>query len=166
MFCISYVLSHLFFCNRYPSSNEGNCRLCSRLFVNDASDFVSLIRYHFTLIFQNNNAFNKDLELFFAKANLGHFTLYLLYQSEMHYMLADWNQNRCIYSLVAKQPFGLAIKLSEVWIRISTNDIVSSSNDFLINGEYDLSSRKEKRALFLDSCVQFVKSFYFDAWSC
>ena len=88
-FCISYVLSHLFFCNRYPSSNEGNCRLCSRLFVNDASDFVSLIRYHFTLIFQNNNAFNKDLELFFAKANLGHFTLDLLYQSEMHYTLAD-----------------------------------------------------------------------------
>ena len=40
---------------------------------------------------------------------------------------------------------------------------MSISNDFLINGEYDLSSRKGKRALFLDSCVLFVKSFYFDA---
>ena len=38
-FCISNVLVHLFFCNRSPNSNEGNCRLCSRLFVNDASGF-------------------------------------------------------------------------------------------------------------------------------
>ena len=69
-FCISNVLAHLFFRNRSPNSNEGNCRSCSRLFVNDASDFVSSIKYHFTLIFPSNNVFNKDLELLFAKANL------------------------------------------------------------------------------------------------
>ena len=40
---------------------------------------------------------------------------------------------------------------------------MSISNDFLINGEYGLSSRKANRALFLDSCVQFVKTFYFYA---
>ena len=60
-FCISNVLAHLFFCNRSPDSNDGNCRSCSRLFVNDASDFVFSIRYHFTLIFLSNNVFNKDL---------------------------------------------------------------------------------------------------------
>ena len=65
--------------------------------------------------------------------------------------------------LVAKQPCELAVKLSEVWIRILINDIASISSDFLINGKYCLSSRKEKRALFLDSWVQFVKCFYFDA---
>ena len=43
------------------------------------------------------------------------------------------------------------------------NKILSISDDFLINGEYGLSSRKEKRVLFLDSCMQFVKIFYFDA---
>ena len=40
-FCISNVLVHLSFCNRSPNSNDVNCRSCSRLFVNDASDFVS-----------------------------------------------------------------------------------------------------------------------------
>ena len=65
--------------------------------------------------------------------------------------------------LVAEQPCELAVNLTEVWIRILINDAVSISNNFLIDDEYCLSSRKEKRALFLDSCVQFVKSFYFDA---
>ena len=60
-FCISNMLAHLFFCNRSQNSNEGNCRLCSRLFVNDASDFVSSIKYHFILIFPSNNVFKKDL---------------------------------------------------------------------------------------------------------
>ena len=36
------------------------------------------------------------------------------------------------------------------------------SNDLLIDGEYGLSSRNENRALFVDSCVQFLKSLYFD----
>ena len=68
-------------------------------------------------------------------------------------MLVDSNQNRCMYFLVAKQPCELAVKLSELWIRILINDSMSISNDFLINGEYGLSSRKANRALFLDSCV-------------
>ena len=154
------MLAHLFFCNRSSNSNEGNYRSYSRLFVNDASDFVSSIRYLFILIFSRNNVFDKDLELLFAKVNLKHFSLDLLYHSGTHYTLVDSNQNRCMYFLVAKQPCELAIKLCEVWIRILINNMVSISNDFLINDEFGLSRRKEKRALFLDSCVQFLKSFY------
>ena len=45
-----------------------------------------------------------------------------------------------MYFLVAKQPCELAVKLSKIWIRILINKIVSISNDFLINGEYGLSS--------------------------
>ena len=66
-----------------------------------------------------------------------------------------------MYFLFAKQPCELAVKLYEVRIRILINDIVS--NDLLLDGEYRLSNRKEKRALFLNSCVEFVKSFYFEA---
>ena len=160
-FLISNVLAHWFFC-RSRNSNEGNCRSCSRLFVNDASNFVSSIRYHFTL-FPTSNVFNKELELLFAEANLRYFTLDLFYQSGTHYTPVDSDHNRCMFFLVAKQPCDLAVKLSEVWIRILINDIASISSDFLINGKYCLSSRKEKRALFLDSWVQFVKCFYFDA---
>ena len=96
-FYISNVLDHLFFCNKSSNSNEGSCRSCSPLFVNDVSDFVSSIRYQFNLIFPNNNVFNKDLELLFAYVTLRHFSLDLLYQSETHYALTDSNQNRCMY---------------------------------------------------------------------
>ena len=160
-FYISNVLAHLFFCNRSPNCNESDCGSCSRLFVNDASDFVFSIRYHFTLIFPSNNVFNKDLELLCA--NLRHFALDVLYQSRTHYALLASNQNKCMYFLVAKQPRKLAVKSSEVLIRILINDIASISNNFLTDGEYGLSSRKEKKALFLDSCAQFLKSFYYDA---
>ena len=68
-----------------------------------------------------------------------------------------------MYFLVARPPCELAVNLPEVYIRISINDILSISNDLLIDGEYGLSSRKEKTALFLDSCMQFMKTFYFDA---
>ena len=67
-----------------------------------------------------------------------------------------------MYFLVAKQPCELAVKLSEVWIRILINNIDWISNDLLIDGEYGMSKRKENRTLFLDSCLHFVKSFYFD----
>ena len=124
-------MAHLFFffCNRSPNSNEGNCRSCSRLFVNGTSDFVSSIKHHFTVIFPSNNIFNQDLELLFAKIDLRRFALNLLYQSGNHYALVDANQNRCMYFLVVKQPCELAVKLSEIWIRILINDIVSNSND-------------------------------------
>ena len=102
----------------------------------------------------------------FAEANLRYFTLDQFYQSGTHYTLVDSDHNRCMLFLVAKQPCELAVKLSEVWITILINDIASISSDFLINDKYCLSSRKEKRALFLDSWVQFVKCFYFDALSC
>ena len=132
------------------------------MFVNDASDFVSLIKYQFTVIFPSSNVFNQDLELLFAKTNSRHFALGLLYQSGTQYTLVDSNQNRFMYFLVVKQSCYLAIKLSEVRSRILINDIVSISNDLLTDGEYGLSNGRENRALFLDSCMQFVKSFYSD----
>ena len=49
-----------------------------------------------------------------------------------------------MYFLVAKQPCELAVKLSEVWMRISINEIVSIPNDLLSDGKNGLSSRKEK----------------------
>ena len=91
------------------------------------------------------------------------FTSDLLYCSETYYTLVDSKQNTCLYFLVVKQPCELAVKLPEVWVRISINDIASISNNLLIDGEYDMSSRKVNRESFLDSCVQFVKNFYFDA---
>ena len=124
------------------------------MFVNDASDFVSSIKYHFTFIFPSNNVLNKDLELLFAKVNLRHFALDVFYYSGIHCALIYSNQNRCMYFLVVKQPRELAVKLSEVWIRILINDRVSISNDFLIDSEYGLNGRKGKTALFLHSCVR------------
>ena len=96
------MLGYLFSCNRSPNSNEDNCRLCSQLFVNDGSGFVSSIRYHVTLIFSSDNVFNKDLELWFTKADLRHFSLDVLYHSEIHYTLVVSKQSSCMYFLVAK----------------------------------------------------------------
>ena len=163
-FCISNVLAHLFFCNRSPNSNEGNCRSCFQLFVNNANDFVSLVKYHFTYIFSSNDVLDKDLELLFSKANLMNFTLDVLYWCGTHYALVDPKQNRCLYFLVAKQPCELAVKLSEVWVRTFINDIVSISNNLQIDGEYGMSCRKENRKFFLDNCAHFAKKLYFDAY--
>ena len=77
-------------------------------------------------------------------------------------MLVDSKQNRYLYFLIAKKPCEVAAKLSEVWVGILNNNIVSISNDLQIDGEYGMSSRKENRKFFLDSCAQFVKNFYSD----
>ena len=49
-------------------------------------------------------------------------------------------------------------------MRILFNEIISLFNDLLIDGAYGLSSRKENRVLFLDSCIQFLEIFYFDEY--
>ena len=107
--------------------------------------FVSLFKQHFTCMFSSAGVFAKDLELSFTGVNLMSFTLDLLYCSETYYAL---------------------VKLPEVWVRILINDIVCIANDLLIDGEYDMSSRKENRESFLRSCVQFVKTFYFTRARC
>ena len=149
-FCISNVLAHLLFCNRSPD-NSDKCKHCSRHYVHDATDFISSIKYHLTSIFPSK--FEKDLELLFANTEVERLDLDLLYHSETYYTLFDSKQNRCIYFLVAKKLCGLAVNLSEVWLRILINDFVCIYNDLLIDGEYGMSSRKEKRAEFLDSCL-------------
>ena len=66
-FCITNVLSHLLFCNRSPNSIS-QCRLCSHLFAEDANDFISSIKYHFSLIFTDNKIFSKEIELLFVQS--------------------------------------------------------------------------------------------------
>ena len=144
-FCISNALAYLFFCNRSPNSNEDSCRLCSQLFVNDVNNFVCLIKYKFICIFSSHDVFDKDLEFLFTNENLMNFTLDVLYHSGTHYTLVDSKQHRYMYFLVAKQPRELAVKLSKVLVRILINEIVSTFNDPLIHGEYEMSSRKENR---------------------
>ena len=92
-FCISNVLAHLFFCNRPANSNDSNCKSCSRLFVNDASAFVSSIRYpllsYFQAMFLELSFQKKDLELLFTKSYFRLFSLDVLFHSGNHYTLAD-----------------------------------------------------------------------------
>ena len=65
--------------------------------------------------------------------------------------------------LAGKNPCDIIVFLSEVYVRILTNQIASISNDLLcMSGEYSLSTKLEKRHLFLDSGVNFIRAFYFD----
>ena len=143
------MLAHLLFCNR-SSDNSEKCKHCSRHYVHDATDFISSIKYHLTSIFPSK--FEKDLELLFANTEVERLDLDLLYHSETYYTLFDSKQNRCIYFLVAKKLCGLAVNLSEVWLRILINDFVCIYNDLLIDGKYGMSSRKEKRAFWIVVC--------------
>ena len=64
LFCFTNVLSHLLFCNRSANFN-GQCRLCSQLYVKDANNFVSSIKFpFFFLIFTYNKNFDNEVELF------------------------------------------------------------------------------------------------------
>ena len=80
-FCITNVLCHLLFCSRSPNS-KSQCRLCSQLFVENASDFVSSIKYHFSLIFMSNEIFSKETELLFTQSRIMRFNLDALYSSQ------------------------------------------------------------------------------------
>ena len=134
--CITNILCHLLFCQRSANSNKGQCRLCSRLYVKDANDFVSSIKYHFSLIFSNNKIFSNEIELLFVKVRRMRFNLEVLYSSETNFQLVDSKQNRCMYFLAVKQPCDVVVFLSEVYVRILTNQIVSISNYiFCMSGE-------------------------------
>ena len=129
----------------------------------DANDFVSSIKYHFSLIFSSNKMFSNEVELFFVKSRRTRFSLDVLYLSETYFQLVDSKQNRRMIYLVAKQPCGIINFLSEVYVRILTNQIVSISNDLLfMSGKYGLSTRHTKRDLFLDSGANFICGFYFN----
>ena len=97
----------------------------------------------------------------------------VLYWSEAHHALVESKQYRsrhalveskqyrCMYVEAPKHPCDLVIVWSEVWVKILLNEIISVSDNILNSGQYGSSSRKEKRALFLDAGVQLVKKFYF-----
>ena len=100
--------------------------------------------------------------MLFANAEVRRLDLDVLYWSEAHHALVESKQYRCMYVEALKHPCDLVIVWSEVWLRILLNEIISVSDNILNSGQYCNSSRKEKRALFLDVVVQFVKKIYFD----
>ena len=108
-FSITNVLSHLLFCCRSPNSNEGQCSSCSRLYVKDADDFISSIKYPFSLIFSNDKIFSNEIKLLFVKSRKMKFDLDILYSSETHFQLLDFKQNRCISFLAAMQPCDIIV---------------------------------------------------------
>ena len=91
------------------------------------------------------------------------FSLDVLCSFETHFQLFDFKQYRCIYFLVVKQPCDIVVSLLEVYVRILTNQIISISNDLLcLRGEYGRSTFREKRNLFLDNGISFIRGFNFD----
>ena len=73
-FCITNVLCHLLFWSRSPNS-KSQYRLCSRVFVENASDFVSSNKYNFSLIYTDNEIFIKKTELLFTQLKCMRFNL-------------------------------------------------------------------------------------------
>ena len=75
-------------------------------------------------------------------------------------------QNRCMHFLVVQHPCELAIVLSEVLVRILLNETISIADDILhcdVPGcVFCISSRKEKRDLFLMAGAEFFRKFYFN----
>ena len=86
-----------------------------------------------------------------------------MYSSEKHFKLVDSKQNRCMNFLVAKHPCNVIAFLSEVYVKILTNQVVSISIDLLrMPGRYDLTNYgSSKRDLFLNSYFNFIRCFYF-----
>ena len=134
------------------------------MFIENANDFVSSIKYHFSLIFSNNKIFSNEIELLFVQSRKTRFNLDVLDSPETHFKLVDSKQNRCMNFLVAKDPCNIIVFLSKVYVRILTSQVFSISNDLLLlPGKYDLTKYdSSKRDLFLDSCVNFIRCFYFD----
>lgn len=67
------------------------------------------------------------------------------------------------FFLIVKQPCGIVIFLSKVYLRIISNHLVLISNDILcmIGGD-KLSLLAENCSLFLNYSARFIRSFYFD----
>ena len=84
-----------------------------------------------------------------------------MYSSEKHYKLIESEHNQCMIFFVAKDSADL-VSLSEVYVRILTNIFYSISNEVLQMKGESLSTRLEKRDLFLDYSIRFIRGFYFD----
>ena len=112
----------------------------------------------------NNKVFRKEIELLFAQSRKMEFNLDVLYSSETHCRLLDSEQNRCMNFLFVKQPCDIIDYLSEVYVRILSNQIVLISNDLLhtSDGKKETKYGTTKQDLFLDSCANFIRCFYFD----
>ena len=133
--------------------------------IKDANDFVSSIKYYFSLIFPNIKNFSNEIDLLCVRSRRMKFNLDILYSSETHSQLVVSEQNCYMNFLVVKQPCDIIIFLSEVYVRILTNQIVSISNDPLhMSGGYGLPTMCEKRNLFLDSGANFIRGFHFDMY--
>ena len=146
-FCVTNDLCHLSFCSTYRvSSSQG--RTCSRLFVKDADDFVSSVKYHFSRIFVNKFN-NKEIQSLFAEKRKMTIKSDILHSSEKYYELVDSEHNRCITLLILKSPADLVVALSKVYVRILTNVFYSISNDILqMTGEYKGRDIVQQHCLF------------------
>ena len=98
-FSITNVLCH-FLCYSRSHNSTSYCKECSRLFVENADDFVSSIKYHFSLVFTIDKSFNKEIELLFVQS----FCLCL-----KTVILIDSKQNRCMNFIIAKHPCEIVI---------------------------------------------------------
>ena len=125
----------LLFCNRSPVSSSC-CRFCLHLFVKNADDFVSSVKYHFSHILVNK--FNsEETESLFTQGRKMSFKLDLLYSSKTHFELVNSTHNRCMNFYIVKKQSDFVVVLSEVCIRILLNIFYSISNDILkMSSEY------------------------------
>ena len=57
-----------------------------------AYEFMSSIKYHFSLIFTNNKVFNKDTESLFFKSRRMRFSLEVLNSFETHFQFLILNR--------------------------------------------------------------------------
>lgn len=95
--------------------------------------------------------FDANLELLFGspEVEITTINLDLVYPSKYYFDPAVLKQNRCKQFPVVRHSCELAIVLSEVWVRILLNEIISVVDDILkchASGTvYDINSRKEKK---------------------
>ena len=111
-FFITNILCHLFFCSRLPVSSNW-CRLYLRLFVKNADDFASSVKYHFSYILVNKFS-SKEIESLFTQERKISFKLDQLYSSKTHFELVNSMHNRCMSFLIMKKPSDFVVILSEV----------------------------------------------------
>ena len=80
-----------------------------------------------------------------------------------HFELVNSTHNRCMNFLIVKKPFDFAVILSGMYVSNLFNILYEISNDILKTpGEYKGRDSSERRELFLDYCVSFVRTFYFE----
>ena len=80
-----------------------------------------------------------------------------------HFELVNSTHNCCMNFLIVKKPFDFIVILSGMYVSNLFNILYEISNDILKTpGEYKGRDSSERCELFLDYCVSFVRTFYFE----